>query len=211
MIEKKPMGIFCSRSLRSRRLRSIRPPTTEILRLLKHLSWLYHNHAVTLQWRIMSSSSEREIWTLISPHSCNKRKKNSWQEFGRLLQMLFPRCHDRLSTAAVNRKERRQKCPKRWILIWPYFDRFAGIAGFQDPRASDRLHQANASVHMDSLLCMRSCKHSVISSWASCVSVPSTESQWETLDDDPPESTIDHTALLGGCVPRRLGVFFTGG
>lgn len=120
------------------------------------------------------------LWSLLIPATKEKKTVGRSLEDCMLLQMLFPRCHDRLSTAAVNRKERRQKCPYHWIRNWPFFDRFAGTAGFQDPRASDRLHQANAN-----LLCMRSWKHSVISSWASCVSVSSTESQWETLDDDP--------------------------
>lgn len=45
------------------------------------------------------------------------------------------------------------------------------FAGVQDPRASNHLHQANPNMHMDSLLYMKTCKHSVISSGASCVCV----------------------------------------
>lgn len=127
MVEKKPIGLFSSGSLRSGKLRSIRPPTTEIRRLL---SSLYHNHAVTSQKRSMSSSSERKIWTLISPCSCKKKKnkQKKWLLGGWKIaspcgcSFLDVRPHDRLSTAAVNRKERLWKCPTHWNLSWPYFD-----------------------------------------------------------------------------------------
>lgn len=71
------------------------------------------------------------------------------------------------------------------------------------------LPQGKPSIHMDSLVCMRPCKHSLMSSGASCVSVSST-----TVPEGVPGSsnpTIEHLALLSGPAPSWIGVFKTGG
>lgn len=133
----------------------------------------------------MSSSSEREIWTLISPHSCNKRKK---KQLARVWKIAC-RCRcfslDVMIDCQLQQLTGRKDGKNAHNTGFGIDLILTRLQAQQDPSASDRLHLANANVHMDSLLCMRSCKHSAISSWASCVSVSSTESQWETLDDDP--------------------------
>lgn len=216
-LKKKAHGAFYLRFPQEQEIEEIWLPTTEILRLLKHL-W-NHNHAVTPHRRNMSSPSRRKIWTLISPHSCNNKKtqNKTGSGTGRLedcvsLRMLFPRCPS--SWYAVNCSSKQKgttvKMPKTLesdlTLLWPVF---AGTAGVQGPRASDHLHQANPNMHMDSLLCTRPCKHSMISSSASCVSVSSTKVPASALGWSPPESAIHHLALLGGSGPSGLGDFFT--
>lgn len=142
----------------------------------------------------MSISSRRKIWTLISPHSRNKNKtKACCLENCVSLRMLFldVRPHDRLSTAAINRKTVK-KCPKHWNLIWPCCD-----LCLQAQQGSSLLGQHITGTRLIQTCTGTDCcarEHENIIWSFLCVSVfqkSSRERPW------PPESAIDHLALLG--------------
>lgn len=180
MIQKKrPMGLFSSGSLRSRRLRSIRPQLRKSFGFLN--IWVHSTTIVLSHHREGTCPAPARgrfgLWSLLLP---GKNKNGRW-EVGRLRIPADALPHDRLSTAAVNRKERLWQCPKHWNLTWPYF----GLC-LQAPRILGHL-----------MTCTRtaSCARGHVNIlWYHpglpvCLCVPQ-RSQRETLDEDPPSQRL---------------------